>query len=205
MPYKSPFQTNASSQPNALEDSAHSKITQAYLHNASSPRVQSDIFMYNAICAAHPGLEVINTAVRMIDIIGYIAQTGDGSFTDLSEYSSERGLGINSASSRSSSGTNPAFSSLNWTEYLAPYQRLGGGSGSIATVPVYGKYLVKWASHEFLLYIIETSDGNYPNYELKRQYIVTSDKSAVYSLIKTIGTYSNVLHNEIWVFDQGYW
>lgn len=157
--------------------------------------------MYNAIRGAHPGLEVIDTNILEVNILGYIAETGDGSFTDLSGDQKD-----GSATRESWSGVaDPAFSSIDWTQYIPPNRRLGGGSGIISSSPVFGKFNVKWSGNEFLLYIIETWEGNYQTYEGKRQYIVTSDRSAVYTMIKTVGLYSNVLHNEIWVFDQGYW
>jgi len=171
-------------------------ISSAFFEHASAPRINTDIHIYEAIKAAHPDVEIIDTDVRNINLIRYISITGDGSIEPLGDSH------INEPSQSKSKHSIP--SSLNWTIYTPPYRRLDGGTGSLTAEPIFDKFLLKWHTHEFLLYIVDARDGTYPMIQ-KRQFILTSDPSAAYTLLKTVGSWQNVLHDEIWVFNQGFW
>ena len=206
MPYRPPFQSSQPHQPQSCSDQPKTD-TEEYLQNASAPRVNTDVYMYNAICAAHPDLNVLNTAAYDVNLLTYVTQSGEGKVVDLLK--TDR---INSDPHFSSplvqaaSNVNlPAISSVLWTEYSPPSRRVGAGPGFIGVDPKYGQYLVQWQNHEFLVYLVQCSEGNYENPYLLRQYIVSSDTGAAYALIKAAGLYLNVLHNQIWVFDGGFW
>lgn len=178
------------------------RSSDAFFHNASAERHNTDIYMYNAIKAAHPDVEVIDTDARNCNIIAYISATGDGSVTSLSTEDIDSEL---SSSEINALKEKHAFAtSLNQTEYLPPLRRLDGGTGALFVDPIFNKYLVKWQGHEFLIYIVDARDGT-ALYIMKRQYLLTSDTAAAYLLLKTAGFWLNELHGEIWVFDQGFW
>ena len=165
-----------------------------FFEHATAPRINTDVHVYEAIKAAHPDVEVIDTDVDNVNIVRYISITGDGSIQSLTE----------STPRSTSKGKHVVPSSLNWIYYTPPSRRLDGGNGSLTAEPVFDKFMVTWHGHEFLIYIVDGRDGTGPWPE-KRQYILTSDTTAAFTLLKTIGLWQNVLHDEIWVFDQGYW
>lgn len=168
------------------------KVSSAFFENASAPRVNTDLHVYEAIKAAHPDVEVIDTDARNINIIRYISFTGDGSLQPAAE------------SGSISKEKHPVPNSLNWSYYIPRRRRLDGGNGTLTVEPIFDKLIVKWHGHEFLVYIVDARDGT-ALYPQKRQYVLTSDAAAAYTFLKTVGSWQNVLHDEIWVFDQGYW
>lgn len=170
-------------------------VSSVFFQHASAPRINTDVHVYEAIKAAHPGVEVVDTDMRNINIIRYISITGDGSVQPAAQSGSR--------TSSISKEKHPVPSSLNWTIYTPRHRRLDGGNGTISAEPIFDKFTVKWHSHEFLVYIVDARDGPYPMGE--RQYILTSDTTAAYTLLKTVGSWQNVLHDEIWVFDRGFW
>lgn len=93
-------------------------------------------------------------------------------------------------------------SGLKWTEYYPPTKRLEGGDGVIVESAKFEKFLYRWKNHEYLVYYAE-GDGEFQMFS--NQYIVNNDVDAVHLLIKTIGRWESQVHNQIWVFDQGFW
>ena len=163
----------------------------AFFQNASAPRINSSITIYNALKRAHPDVEIITSDPNNARILEYINTTGDGeiqSTTTIPDIFHPQ----------------PSAESMEEFRYIAPYRRLDGGNGAIVSDPLFKKYLVKWKNQQFLIYIVDHRDGtNY--YPQKRQFILTSDTSTAYTLLKTVGYWSNTLHGEIWVFNQGFW
>ncbi|KAK5938445.1 hypothetical protein PMZ80_009415 [Knufia obscura] len=170
-------------------------ISSTFFDHASAARVNTDVHMYEAIKAAHPNLEIIDTDPRNVNIIGYVSATGDGTIIPITSPTQ---------TTTSSGNKHSTPTSLTWTSYLPRHRRLSGGNGTLTTQPIFAKFLLKWHDVEFLIYILDARDGT-EWISMKRQYILTSDPGAAYALMKTVGSYQNELHNEIWVFDQGYW
>ena len=69
----------------------------------------------------------------------------------------------------------------------------------------FGKYLLDWESKEYVLYIAECSDGTEMYANETYQYLLSPSVEATESLVLKAGQWSSVLHNEIYVFDQGFW
>lgn len=174
---------------------ATDKIASQFFDNASAMRINTDAFIYNAIKSSHPKVTVIDTDTNNCNIISYISATGNGTLARLTN-SDNTELFTTSQSSWPSS--------LYWTTYLPPARRLDGGPGTLVHQPIFDKFLVTWKNHEFLVYVADCRDGT--NFiRLSRQYVLTSNPNAAYSLLKIVGAWQNILHNEVWVFDQGYW
>ena len=145
---------------------------------------------------------MIDTDFYNANILGYVSATGDGSTSNLSNSSDISAFESNDSTD---SINKKAFSSsLNHVEYLPPFRKLDGGNGALAIDPIFDKFLVKWQNQEFLIYLVDARDGTAPWFQ-KRQFVLTSDTSAAFTLIKTAGSWQNTLHGEIWVFDQGFW
>jgi len=69
----------------------------------------------------------------------------------------------------------------------------------------FGKFMYKWNDQEVILYIAEGRDGGgyYPI--VRNHYILTSNAHKVDELIRDATKWGRELHNEVWVFDQGWW
>lgn len=193
-----------------------------WFHNAGGKRINTDMYVYTLLSRANPDVEILDTNPYSTNIAYYVTTTGDGTVESLARGSklsalsngtfvvddacfdreSGRGLATQAvASSQSSSGP---LASLNWIDYLPPARRLDGGSGYLVTEPLFDSFLVKWHGHEFKVYLVDCRDGTYP-FQQKRQYVLTTEPSAALTLLRTAGNWQNVLHGEIWVFDQGFW
>lgn len=70
---------------------------------------------------------------------------------------------------------------------------------------IFGKYMYKWKDQEAILYIAEGRDGGsyYPSPTL--HYVLSNASHKVDELIKDATKWGSELHNEVWVFDGGYW
>jgi transitional endoplasmic reticulum ATPase len=96
-------------------------------------------------------------------------------------------------------------SSLIWKNYLPPARRLDGNPGGIAQTVAFAKLLYKWNDFEVLLYMVDGRDGMSSWPEVRNNYILTTDTHKAEALIVAAGRWTNELHEEVWVWDGGYW
>nr|POE72707.1 putative atpase yjob [Quercus suber] len=65
--------------------------------------------------------------------------------------------------------------------------------------------MLDWQGKEFILVVAEGRDGSQPYPAVTNQYILSASVEATNKLLFEVGSWSNELHGEIWVFDGGYW
>ncbi len=94
--------------------------------------------------------------------------------------------------------------SSQWRSYMPPSKRLDGDTGALVDTILFGKHQYAWKNHEFILYLVDGRDGSGPYPAVRNNYIV-GDEIAASQLILEDGNFNSTLHNEIWVFNQGYW
>jgi transitional endoplasmic reticulum ATPase len=94
---------------------------------------------------------------------------------------------------------------LKWRSYAPPARRLDSGPGVMTERVMFGKYMYKWKDQEFIMYVAEGRDGvaSYP--VPTNHYILSNAEHKVDELIKAATKWGTELHNEVWVFDSGYW
>jgi transitional endoplasmic reticulum ATPase len=159
---------------------------QEYLQNASAPRVNTDIVMMQALRRQYPELQVISVPAVSTSLLGY-ASSGHARLTPLP-------------------GDSPALEApLTHRIWLSPARRNDISVGAIASQVLFGKFAYKWKHHEFIVYVAEGRDGmaSYPIATFN--YILGADAQAIDMLIAECSSWSVQLHNEIWVFDNGFW
>ena len=88
---------------------------------------------------------------------------------------------------------------------MPPANRLHGGSGAVGQDVKFAKYLLDWQGKEFVVFVVEGSDGTESYANQTFQYLLSPSEAATDKLVLEAGQWSSVLHNEIYVFDQGYW
>ncbi|KAL8822964.1 MAG: hypothetical protein Q9191_006311 [Dirinaria sp. TL-2023a] len=149
---------------------------------SSAPTVFTDAPIAGAIRKSYPELYLNISPSHECDYLGYAAAGG----ATATPVDSEDSLPSN----------------LTWKFYAPPARRLDGGSGVIANQVQFGKYLYTWEGHEFILYIIRGAEGLYP---LQNSYLLGESKEITEACMLAACQYENALHEEIWVFDGGYW
>ena len=70
---------------------------------------------------------------------------------------------------------------------------------------IFGKYMYTYKDHEFILYIASGRDGSASYPDLTINYILTSQPHKVDELVREATLWGIELHDEVWVFDGGYW
>jgi transitional endoplasmic reticulum ATPase len=177
----------ASSKQSGRSSERAQDISETFFGNAHGQRINTDAIILEAIQNKHPGVPV--TIVPEFN-------------SSLKAYA---GAGLASIQSIETTTDSKAYpNSLKWTIFIPPSRRLDGGSGIIAEETFFESYLYKWHGLEFFVYFVDGRDGVESWPSVRNQFIL-GDKVAVRTLVETIGRWQSVLHNEIWVFNQGYW
>lgn len=104
--------------------------------------------------------------------------------------------------------------SLLHRSFVPPARRLDGAIGYLVNSVQFAKYHYRWQNHDFLVYIVSGDRGNAGLSPYVNNYILhkPEDHGSVKpitpptdKLITAVAQYSLELHEEILVFDQGYW
>ncbi|VDC06307.1 unnamed protein product [Peniophora sp. CBMAI 1063] len=75
--------------------------------------------------------------------------------------------------------------------------------GALAQSIQYGGFKVSWQSYEFIVYTVVYPQG-FGQYQ---QHFILHDgpKGPAHTMLLAAGVFADALHNEIWVFNQGFW
>ncbi|KAK5171753.1 uncharacterized protein LTR77_003389 [Saxophila tyrrhenica] len=153
-----------------------------WLKHSSGQRVNTDAIIVEALHKEYPQLHLTVISVYNTNLLGYAAAGKIG----LAPMDKEQDR-------------------LSQTTYIAPANRLSGGRGVLATQPKYSKYLLDWQGKEFVMYVVEGRDALDAFSETYTQFLLSPSVEATNQLLLEAGQWSNSLHEEVWVFDQGWW
>ncbi|KAL2132982.1 hypothetical protein VTI74DRAFT_3052 [Chaetomium olivicolor] len=162
------------------------EATKAFFRHCSAKRVNTDATIAKALKSEYPELDLVIVPSYGVDLLGY-AWAGHASVISIDR------------------GGNDLPSSLIWKRYVAPDRRIDGNPGTLANKVVFGKFLYKWRGAEFILYIVDGRDGTSSYPVVDNNYILTADTKKADALVIAAGQWSNELHDEVWVWDGGYW
>lgn len=159
-----------------------------YFDHSSAKRVNTDIVLVEALRTQYPNLELVIAPEGPLNLLAYAA-AGFAKATPLEDTVKDPVHGAG----------------LKWRSYFPPARRLDSRPGAMVEQVLFGKYLYKWHDQEAIVYIADGRDGvsSYPI--VTNHYILTSAPHKVDQLIKDATTWGVELHNEVWVFDSGYW
>jgi transitional endoplasmic reticulum ATPase len=159
-------------------------LTAEYFKHGNAQRIQSQSVFSKALKEQYPRLEVVILMTFNVDLLGF-AGAGHAGVTLVEEKDS------------------PLPAKLSQRVYLPPASRVDGGAGALVESFSFGKFLYRYDGHEFILYLTKSSEGiNFPAAEY---YLLTPTRVQADGLIREAGRWTQELHNEIWVFDMGYW
>jgi transitional endoplasmic reticulum ATPase len=157
-----------------------------WIHNASGVRVNTDILVYNELQVLHPFKNIRIVPKANADILAFAAAGGAIATPD------------------PDSNATP-FGPYEWHAYIPPETRLSGKPGGVSARVLFGKYFVEWENQTFVVYLAESRDGEGYFPTIINYYIIAPTTMAADGLIMAAGQYTSGLHDEVWVFDNGYW
>ena len=159
-----------------------------YFHHSSAQRTNTNAVVVEALRKQYPHLSLVVAPQAYLNLIAY-ASAGNAIATPLQDQV-----------------TDPIYgAALTIRSYLPPARRLSNQPGVMVEQVLFGKYMYKWKGHEFLLYIANGRDGGQAYPDITYHYILSNETHKVDELIKEATLWGVQLHNEVWVFDQGYW
>ncbi|KAF2643247.1 P-loop containing nucleoside triphosphate hydrolase protein [Massarina eburnea CBS 473.64] len=157
-----------------------------YFHHSSAQRVNTDVVLVEALRNQYSHLDLV--IIPQNNLLAY-ASAGFATATPLDEPVRAPTYGR----------------AIKWRTFIPPARRLDNSPGVTAERVLFGKYMYKWEDEEFILYIANGRDGDASYPEIVNNYILTSRPHKVDELIKAATLWSVELHDEVWVFDQGWW
>ncbi|KAI0128309.1 P-loop containing nucleoside triphosphate hydrolase protein [Xylariales sp. AK1849] len=160
--------------------------TKEYFEHSSAKRVNTDSVVASTLKKQYPNLELVITPVLQADLRAY-AHSGFADYEPIED----------------SAGDLPA--SLQWDQYIPPARRLDGALGVLGERTLFAKYIYKWKDSEFVVYLVDGRDGSGAYPPVLNYYILTNNKPKALQLILEAGRWGADLHDEVWVFDRGYW
>ncbi|KAH6226714.1 hypothetical protein HBI42_012800 [Parastagonospora nodorum] len=159
-----------------------------YFHHSSAQRVNTDVVLVEALRKHYPHLELVVVPVGVTNLLAY-ASAGFAKATPLEDAVRDPVYGVG----------------LKHRSYVPPFRRFDSGPGVFVDNVTFGKFLYKWKDQEAIVYIADGRDGvsSYP--APRNHYILTTNEHKVDELLKLASLWGSQLHNEVWVYDQGYW
>ncbi|OAL52718.1 ATP-dependent Zn protease [Pyrenochaeta sp. DS3sAY3a] len=162
--------------------------TLQYFDHSSAKRVNTDAVLVEALRTQYPNLDLVISPLGALHLLAY-ASAGHATATPLED-----------------SVKDPVYGpGLKWRQYMPPARRLDPFAGVMAERVVFGKFMYKWADQEFILYVADGRDGTASYPTVTNHYILTSAPHKLDELLKQATTWGIALHNEVWVFDGGWW
>ncbi|KAK1909185.1 hypothetical protein P3342_011263 [Pyrenophora teres f. teres] len=168
---------------------SHEDMTSlSYFDNSSGKRVNTDVMLIEAIRTQYPDLDLVVAPQGRLNLLAYAA------------------AGLADATPLEDVVKDPVYGpGVKLRSYMPPARRLDSAPGTMVERVIFGKYMYKWKDQEAILYVAEGRDGAgaYPTPIM--HYILSNASHKVDELIKNATKWGSELHNEVWVFDGGYW
>jgi transitional endoplasmic reticulum ATPase len=159
--------------------------SQEFYHNASAQRVNTDAVIVSSLRQQYPKLQITVSPTYPSNLLAYAA------------------AGFATAKSLQEDPRDPFSGTLTWRQYMPPARR--GDAGVLFNRIQFGKYEYTYKDATFILYIVSGRDGGQPYPQVINNYIVSAEQHKVDELLLNCASWGTKLHNEVWVFDGGYW
>ncbi len=157
---------------------ARDGVYREFFHNASAERVNTDEVIVEAIRKQYPDLHLTITLRYNCSLLAYAAS--------------------GNAKAVPTDADDSLSPTLKWKMYSPPARRTDDSIGMLAEVVQFGKYFYTWKDQEYIVYIVNTEAQ-------LMVYILGASKESTESLMVAASKWMVELHNEILVFDGGYW
>lgn len=170
--------------------STSKNTTSKFFKHTSARAVKTSSTIVAALTEQYPNLKLSIFPTYNLNLLGFAA-SGHAKSTPTDD------------DVRDSAGHYPSSIAVN--HYLPPAKRLGQGSGFIMQNIEFGKFLYEWQGSEFIVYEAHGLEGSAGMVQSSQYYILSVDEGRTQSLALAVGQWTNALHQEIWVFDGGFW
>lgn len=161
---------------------ARDNVYNSFTHVFSAPQTNSDVVIAEALRKTYPDLHLTISSSYNADYLGFAA-SGQATAVPIDS-------------------DDAVTANLKWKFYAPPLKRMDGGEGALGEDIQFGKYLYTRDGKEYLLYIILGMQADIP---IENSYLLGPSKEDTESLLLAAGHYASELHDEILVFDGGYW
>ncbi|KXJ97638.1 ATPase [Microdochium bolleyi] len=167
--------------------SGPSNATAAFFEHSEAKRVNTDDVMVRTLKKQYPNLELVVADQNSTNLLAYAA-AGYASCTAVAEEDTDASLPSN----------------VTYTSYIAPARRMDGNTGGLGQRLEFGKFIYTWGSTEFIVYVCVGSNSLYPPMT-SNAFILGPDHNKAEQLVLAAGRWMSDIHEQVWVFDQGYW
>jgi transitional endoplasmic reticulum ATPase len=167
--------------------SSHGESIKTFFDHCGAQRVNTNVVMARSLQQQYPSLELVMVFEGSCDLFAYATSTGKASFEPITDEPADKSVPH----------------SLLWTNYRPAHTRTG--KGQLMKELIIGKFHYQWEGNDFIIYYADGRDGQDPYPKLQIFYILTPDKAKAEALIEAAGQWKSELHEEVWVFDSGYW
>lgn len=169
-------------------------IYDSFYHNSTAPRISTNTVLASALRKHYPDLHLTITATYSSDLLGFAA-AGHAFATPCSTPDK-------SPSHHEPPSPTAVPSDLKWRRYVPPAKRDSSSSGYLVDNVKFGRFAYTWSSHTYILYNVV---GGHSSFDEELSYLLSSSAQANDDLIFAACAFWNHLHDEILVFDRGYW
>ncbi|KAK1251944.1 hypothetical protein MKX07_007423 [Trichoderma sp. CBMAI-0711] len=177
----------------------HDDATRQFFSHSSARRINTDAVIATALRQQYPNLSLSIAPAATCNLLAYAAN-GHAQMTPVSD-EHEHGHDHDHDHDHDT----PVPSSLSWKVYVPPARRMDGDLGVLAKDVLFEKYLVQWQGKDFFAYLVNGRDGSSSYPQVANYFILAAHESLASQLILAAGRWTSELHDEIWVFDGGYW
>ncbi|KAI4266892.1 MAG: hypothetical protein LQ337_008615, partial [Flavoplaca oasis] len=172
---------------------ADDSVYDSFYNHSTAPRINSNVVLTSALRKEYPNLHLTITPTYSSNFLGF-ASAGHASALPTS---------TSPASISPDSVTCDALSSgLKWRRYIPPLTHGSSSPGVLVDDVKFGRYIYTWREYEYILYVVEGANSLYDE---AISYLLGPSAAANDALLLAAGAYRHQLHEEIWVFNNGYW
>ncbi|KAF2235288.1 P-loop containing nucleoside triphosphate hydrolase protein [Viridothelium virens] len=175
-----------------------------YLEHSRGLRCSTDTVLADALRAQYPELHLTLTPRGTCDLLAF-AGAGHARCTPVDESSSSLPASSSSSSSGAArGGEGGGGGSVKWRMWFPAARRLDGGAGgALVDVVRFEKYLYEFRGQEHIVYV---ATGQEDGLILMVWHgILSATPMAADELVTAASRWGVELHQQIWVFDQGWW
>ena len=160
----------------------HNEVARSYFDHSSAPRINTDVVVVEALRREYPQLHLSIVPQQSCNLLSYAA-AGHAHVAPIGKDNDR----------------------LVWTQYIPSQRRLDGLSDGLGEYVLFGKYIIEYKSREFVVFIANGRDGSSSYPTIVNQYVLSPSATTTKQLLLDAGRWTDSLHDEIWVFDQGRW
>lgn len=165
-------------------------VSQDYFNNTKGDRQYTEGYIVASIRQKHPNYHLTISPSYSIDLLGFAKSRDDASYSSLID----------------------AKDSMVERSFIPPARRYNDElGGSFVDRIIFACYDYSFKGNQFLVYIVDGHDGQFHN---SYNYVLAEDskednqasaQKKVDELLAEAAKWSQDLHGEVFVFDQGYW